>query len=295
MKKMLGLLFITAGVIGLLAAVNGKSLFSFVTEPFHAEETVDAAEVNNIEIDVARTNVKVVKGSSSDIRVALTGSVSPRLANDIRLDVSLRGDTLEIGVDRENGFSFGFSIVNVDLIVELPSKSWNGFTVDTGSGNINIEEVAASDIRIDGGSGNMNAERLTAERLEFELGSGNVKLLDSTADIIGKVSSGNIRIDGTALNKIDVQTGSGNIRIAADRLTGDVGVKTGSGNVNVDLSERPESLAVKARTGSGDINVRWDNFTQTGSKGSTFEGAFGDGDIKLDVRTGSGNFTLGER
>ena len=126
------------------------------------------------------------------------------------------------------------------------------------------------------GSGNATVDTFEAASLTFEASSGNVKLLDGSAKITGNI-------------------GSGNIRYQTARLTQDVRLKAGSGNVEIEVDEEPSSLKVEFRTGSGDSDIDWDGIKYDIKEEGDVSGQFGDGEVLLEVTTGSGNIDFERR
>lgn len=165
----------------------------------------------------------------------------------------------------------------------------------TGSGDVTAERVEASESAIHTNSGNLTVEDIRLEqRLDLNTSSGNIIAARFEAGHSSVYSgSGNIVMkDGGA--SVKAESGSGNIRIERLLVTGDSELWTGSGNIDVHLASGNTDLAVACGTGSGNGHIGNKDFmvTERTDDSSRMAGQFGDGTIKLQIRTGSGNYAL---
>lgn len=319
MKKM-GLfgIFVIAVLIWLgLSALTGKgfafNLPFFGTKEVKLEQSFDAGAIQNVLVEVSSTDVRFVRGGSDRIEVRVEGKATPKIADKLSLKADAKGDTLRLGIDKADEFQIGFHIMSVNMTVELPEKQWNQVKAKLSSGDVSVADVKGATLEAQTSSGNVSMEGVQGTSIEAKSGSGNVALKNGEASAIvldtssGNVEasefkadsfkfhsgSGNARLrDGEA--KLSGDVGSGNIRIEVDELLHDADLSSGSGNVTVTLKNEPKSLAVDYRGGSGDGKIRWDGFRYENQSrdGKTIKGAFGSGETKLKVYTGSGNFTL---
>lgn len=318
-RSLLGLILVVIGIVGLVYVVSsgGKSplngLASFWGKEIDITETFDVSEMDNIQIGSGSVNLIVEEGSGSEAVVRLEGTASSSIAKKLRLASDRVGTSLQLGVEGMDGFHFGINWTRLTMTVELPPKQWNKFEAKVGSGNVKLSDVRAERIETKVGSGNLQVRSVEGGKLTVQTGSGNIRLDDldvsdietktgsGNVDLVGfraddlqiDVSSGNVNLkDGIA--RFKVKTSSGNIRLETENLLHDAQLKTGSGNINVELGRDPGSLAVKYRGGSGRGRIHKDGFSydRKSEDGDSIEGAFGSGDITLDVQTGSGNFNL---
>ncbi|WP_214627420.1 DUF4097 family beta strand repeat-containing protein [Paenibacillus agaridevorans] len=318
-NKALGTLLVLLGAIALVYLFFNQgntsfgSLFSGFTKPVHDERTFSSNELSNIAIDSGSLDVNIVRGHSDEVIVTLEGRATKRVANDLLLKADQDGDTLNLSLQSDRGFRFGFHWSNVKLTVELPEKSWGTLTaklnsgdIELGSsdfetvelrtnsgdievqsisasaelelkaisGDIKLKDITAQSIKLDTASGDVELERYEAETLKFNVGSGDVSLEDGSGALQGLTGSGDITLDASTINH-------------------DVDLKAGSGDILISLDHEPESLAVQFRTSSGDAIVRMNGFNEQGKNGEReVNGAFGSGEHKLTVRTGSGDIIL---
>lgn len=264
------------------------------TKPVNIEQSFDANSIKEVFVDVSSTDVTIVRGSSEKIEVRLHGQASPKMADQYRLKGEEMGNTLQIGVEKQDGFRFHFGYESVALTVELPEKQWDEINVKvssgdivvknvegkiidamTSSGDIELEETKASAIQLDTSSGDIQGQQFKADTLKFHSSSGDVSLKDGEATLKGDAQSGDIDIDFV-------------------EMLHDADLSTGSGDVKITLEQEPKSLTVDYKGGSGTGKVSWDGFqaANSGEDDNSIYGMFGSGEKMLKVSTGSGDFTL---
>ncbi|MCM3342220.1 DUF4097 domain-containing protein [Paenibacillus sp. MER TA 81-3] len=314
MRKVIGVLLIMAGIAGVLFALNPGNLFprdllSFGTKEISKEKTVDAGDFRNVFIESGSPDVQILRGNSDQIKVRLKGQVSPKYADRIDIKVAPQGDTLELGVEVPNDISLGINILNVDFIVELPEKQWDGVDVNVGSGNVDVSQlygnkvlvktgsgdilatvIEADTIALQASSGNVKAQHFKADALTFDTGSGNTDAAQITGKTVNvKSSSGNIQVQAVEADAITLQANSGNVtadEFKAETLT----FNTDSGTVDLANGE----AALQGVTSSGNIEVKFDDLLhdadlKANSGSVTVDLANEPKSLAVDFRGGSGN------
>ncbi|MEY9095165.1 DUF4097 domain-containing protein [Paenibacillus sp. RC84] len=318
MRRNMGFLLIGAGVLALLYYFNPVGVFSwnglsFKTQDIHLEKTAEAASLQNITVETGSADTRIVKGEGDQVNVRLDGSVSKKQAEKFQLKVDAKGDTLSVGIEEPNEIGVGVTIINVELVVELPEKNWKSVRVQSGSGNIDLESLKGDSVETKAGSGDTSFREIKSAKLVANAGSGNIYVADVQGDAITlKADSGDIRAEQYAANDLKFEghsgnvelkqgkaslqgeTHSGDIRVEAGELLRDADLKSGSGSVKIELTEEPKSLAVDFEGGSGNGSVDWEAFSyeEKNDKKDRLKGKFGSGEVKLKVRTGSGDFQL---
>jgi len=181
---------------------------------------------------------------------------------------------------------------------------------DTASGDVDLQGLRGK-IGADTGSGDVHVSDVHGS-LDFDTGSGDVTIDGLEGDLLrGDVGSGDIKIRSGAITKVDLDTGSGDVSMKGGDVEEFVG-ETGSGNLVVDL-DASRLRRVKASTGSGDVTLRLSRDASfevhvdqgSGDMDNRFTDAKplvkgrevigytrGDGRTKIDIETGSGDFTL---
>jgi lia operon protein LiaG len=299
MRKSAGIILISAGVLMILFTLGSGNIFannwfSFGTKQINIERSIDAADFQNLAIETRSTDVQVTQGNSDQIKVHLYGKVSSQHADSIDLIVDPNQDTLHIGIDTPNGINFGFNIISLDMTVELPQKVWDSLEVNATSGDLEVSEANGKSVEVQTKSGNIVMTHIQADTIKMEASSGNASLQHFEADkVTFDLRSGNVDLeDGVAEIKGEVT--SGNIHIAVEDLKHNTELESNSGSVTVELSNQPESLAVDYRGTSGKGTIEWEGiqYEEKSDDRDILKGSFGDGKVKLKVRTTSGDFTL---
>ncbi|MHA2856209.1 DUF4097 family beta strand repeat-containing protein [Paenibacillus lautus] len=320
MKKRTGYLIVAVGVLLLIFTMNPRNIFSdiqfgfsFDTKKINEEQTLDANDYRDLTVKTGSINIHVVPGATDQITARLNGKVSSKYADQVKLQVEPNGDSLTLGVEEDHGINLGISIMDLQLTVELPEKQWAAAQIESGSGEIEVENMLGDTVTVKAGSGNVNVQQVNAGELTVHTGSGNIEVEEVEAKSVALQSgSGEISADGYHAEQLSFQngsgnvelsdgeaalqgkTGSGNIRVDADRLIHNADLRAGSGNVSIDLDEKPSSLEVDFQGSSGEGKIEWDGMryeVKDEDKGR-LKGTLGSGEVLLKVRTGSGNFRL---
>ncbi|BBH22775.1 hypothetical protein Back11_41200 [Paenibacillus baekrokdamisoli] len=310
----IALILLVIGIIGMFGTFKDGNWLSLGTEKVEQKQSLEAAGIHNIHVELGSTNVKVVPTSSSEIKATLSGSASKKYKGKLHLMLEREGDTAKLTYEDDIGFSIGFNILNVDIKLELPEAQWQSFILNSSSGNIEISKLSADSIVLEGSSGNIELSQLKTHSLSAMLSSGNMDVLGITAETTRLEStSGNITLQDLKGDMVTVDVGSGNIKLLdvdaklkADTSSGDIRAElqaleksmafdASSGNVTILSDKQPDSVQIKFNTSSGNLNNDWDG-GQKSTNGEDVESlTFGNSGVQIAVDTGSGNLSVGPR
>lgn len=310
MRKVIGVLLIIAGIIGVVFMFNpamagkpgewlsqaGDSLLNTATKEVHIEKSVDAAGIKNVAVETGSVDVQLMPGSADDIAVRLHGRVSNNDADSISLQVTPQGETLQVSVQLPDGVNFGVHIFDVQLTVELPERQWNGLQVAVGSGNVDAERLNSALIEVNTGSGNIRMNGIEARTAALQAGSGdittgdihaesftvqtksgNIRIQDIEAvEMEAIASSGNLRVEKYESNVLNFRTISGNARLSDGhaKLNGE----SGSGNITIEADELRYDADLKASSGNVTVNLA----KAPSDLAVDFSGGSGSGRIRWD-------------
>jgi len=307
-------ILLVIGLIGIGGTWGKDGMFDLGSVDLEQHQTIDGTGAKKIVLSMDSMDVTVVKGTANEIKASLTGKVSKKFIDKTNLKLVRDGDTVKVGVETNDGFTFGVSIFNVKLDLELPAQQYDSFVLDIGSGDTSITDLTAQTLEIDAGSGNLQLDRLASRKVSLEVGSGDTRISDLSADTAElDASSGNITIEKLTAKKLSVDTGSGdikmydvdaelvvetasgNIRAEQRAITYPMDMSTGSGDVTINTDEKPDNVQFKFSSGSGSLRNHWDGGSQSGDDDENKKVIFGDGGKLVRVDTGSGNLTIGER
>jgi len=163
---------------------------------------------------------------------------------------------------------------------------------DTGSGDVDASGMQGS-FKCDTGSGVCEVADFSGDKLMCDTGSGRVRISSTTARSIAIDSgSGNVVLENTDADELNIDTGSGNLELTSPsrRLT-HLRADTGSGNVKLRLSPNA-SFEARADLGSGEIVSGYADAQPIVEDREVVGYRRGDGRIRIDVDTGSGNLVL---
>ncbi|MFD1850894.1 DUF4097 family beta strand repeat-containing protein [Oceanobacillus bengalensis] len=204
---------------------------------------------------------------------------------------------------------FSVNLPQCRLQITLPKNHIENWGIKTGSGDVYTQALSAEMVLIRTGSGDVNALGLTVEKaniaassgdlkihdlevndLEFETSSGNVKLKTVHGkNIKGTAGSGNIVIKNINGERLELDTSSGNIKL--ENISVDyASFRASSGDIKAEYLKADETIM---KTSSGGVKVK--NFS------GNVKGTSSSGNVKLlcvddgsfDIKTGSGNITVG--
>ncbi len=141
--------------------------------------------------------------------------------------------------------------------------------LETGSGGIEANNLSG-DITLQTGSGDIDVEFAKSGMVTAGTGSGNIKLSNVKSGLKAETGSGNIDVSGqpvegwkteTGSGNIDLEVGSAHLTLDAESGSGDISAAQGismSGSINkhhVTGAINGGGPTVKAETGSGNIKI----------------------------------------
>ncbi len=177
------------------------------------------------------------------------------------------------------------SQVHVDTWIEYDDYNPpSGGIVSIGNSRharIDADYPDGADYEFDTGSGDIQANDMAGDSLEFDTGSGDITGGDLTFhDVRADAGSGDITLDITPRGgEVEADTGSGDVTIqvpGAARFGYDVWVDTGSGDITIDL---PDTEPVGAQD-ADDVHVRTKNYDSRDIR------------TRIGIDTGSGDATV---
>lgn len=201
--------------------------------------------------------------------------------------ITQTGNAVHIGEvnDREL-----FNNISIDYEITVPNDV--ALNLRSGSGDIGVDNVGRFLIAASG-SGSVRAHGLHGPAT-LDTGSGDIELEEQAAgDVKVKTGSGSIRVHN--LNgAFNSRTGSGDIE-ADGNLTGEANVATGSGSVRLHIAPSSH-FSFEGSTGSGDISVRFPGApTQDEHNRHHLTASINGGGPPLVVHTGSGSIEISPR
>ena len=211
-------------------------------------------------------------GSDIDARMARISAEPP---------IQQNGDSIHVGDTRPeerhlyNNIAIDYEI-SAPKSVALNLRSGSGdIEVDhlgrflkahTGSGSVRAHGIAGTS-DLETGSGDIDLEQSAAGEVRTSTGSGSIRVHGFNGAFAAKTGSGDIEADGTLTGSSRLTTGSGSIRLHIGRDAHyNIDASTGSGSLRIAGIKQPEHHHVsepvngggptlEAHTGSGDIEI----------------------------------------
>lgn len=187
------------------------------------------------------------------------------------------GDQKINGVQLPLSARTGSGNITLDQVAEARVTSGSGdlkigsvkgaLSAETGSGNIVADGVAGS-IVAHSGSGEIEMNQLAAGDINVGTGSGNVKVRGVKGSLRAETGSGDIEAEGEIAHDWRLGAGSGNIRLKVPSQA---------------------SFDLDARTSSGSLKVNHPVTMQGTMSRNHIQGKVGNGGVLLEVHTGSGD------
>ena len=293
------------GILAVLAVLAGNYPRSVGSNWF------DPSGIGAVAIQAGGVHLVFVESTAAEVQAELTGSRS----NDVTLNVSRTGDTLDVQVDRRFMLFRLFSFAQPTLTVSLPADFDADIRAQISSGSIRMDglqrELGNVDLSSSSGrvsvrdtdfTGNVQI-RTSSGRIDFEDAAtpGEVDVSASSGRVIlegvraGRyrlqTSSGRLSARGLSGAGLTATTSSGRLEIESETIVADWQLRASSGRVTVELERLPRDFALNFSGGSGGWSVADRYGFDTADARRNALSVRGSGP-ELSVRTGSGRFQL---
>lgn len=193
------------------------------------------------------------------------------------------GDNINIG---ERGNSDLYRNISIDYDITLPQGS--DITAQSGSGDVEINDVGRA-LKAGSGSGSVRARSIHGPA-NLQTGSGDLDLSETAAgDVRAQTGSGSIHLHNVS-GGLRAGTGSGDIEVDG-KLTSDWKLDTGSGSVRLKVGPESR-FNLDAATGSGSVRVTPPLSLQGQIDHHHVTGSVNGGGPVLRARTGSGDIEI---
>ncbi|MBO8171563.1 MAG: DUF4097 family beta strand repeat protein [Bacillaceae bacterium] len=290
MKKFFGVILIGIGlIIGLssLSPSEWKPAFFVQSHSTDQKETVNAAGIHMISLDVPSADLRLIPEDRDDIDIHLYGEST----RNKKLTVRQHGDSLEIAIRRDTGW-FIFNHSRLKLDVRIPEDYREQLEIDVSSGNIEFSgpssdrPVELKSLVIDISSGTTEIENLKMDQFVYDMSSGKLTgeyVFTNRAEIDG--SSGNIRLDHFS-GELEGSLSAGSLEIQYDQLRHPIDLDASAGNIRIDLPDDAD-FTLDATASAGSITCDFP-LSIIQSDRNDLRGTMGNGTypVKLDVSAG---------
>ena len=234
------------------------------TKQKESTNTVDADNINEVEINTNSADVKVIFEDRNDIDVKSSGKGG--------FTRSVYGNKLVIELKHSQSYSrffnVSFSWDSCTLYVYMPSNSSKRLSIQTKSGDIQLS-----------GSG-------TPSNLFISTMSGDISIDKITSDSVrAKTLSGDISVHMVESQDTDMHSTSGDVSIGS--ITGNMFINSTSGDVDVNVPELKGNISISMISGDGFLKLPKDSSASFSAKTIS-------GDVRCDFPVCISNGFIGE-
>jgi len=272
-------------IFKLFAITLCTTLLLYSCNEITAQEVLAEAEfsienVKYLEVEGGFCNIELNGYSGSALKMvgSIKGSGDPD-----KYEIIYREDNNKIKVWIEHPNNIWRNIQGL-LHFDVPDNVL--VMVDNSSGNIEADDLNASEIKLEASSGNISAKNTSGE-MYLKCSSGNITLSDQKGNTSARASSGNLRIDKVD-GDVSAHASSGNITIYD--VLGDVSADCSSGNIKLrDIEGALDTESSSGNIRGEDIKLTDDSRFKATSGNITIDLLNAEGDLSFDLDSGSGN------
>jgi hypothetical protein len=250
--------------------------------------TVPASNATDLFVSTGSGRIHIFPGSDSEVRIKAHIHAGWNAGGDIEErmrriaanpPISQNGKEIHIGEGNDRAL-----YNNITIEYEIAAPRGVALNLRSGSGDVQVDNVGRF-LKGETGSGSIRAHGI-AGPADLHTGSGDIELQQSAAgEVKTATGSGSIRING--LNgPLTARTGSGDIE-ANGNLAGPSHLQSGSGSIRAHVSH-DSHLSVDATTGSGTIRIAGNSSDHhhlsapINGGGASVEAHTGSGDIEIN-------------
>ncbi|TDY58630.1 LiaG family protein [Bacillus subtilis] len=289
MKKMLGKLLITAGILVFFAVVV-KDVFAaglgFINGTEADSASASPRDIDSMVIESDSKDVRIIAEERSDISAGISGDSG-------KLFVTENKRKLELTV-KEKEFQFLNGFNRSTLIVRLPYDYKGDLAVRTSSGDVSVagnHHLALSGLNAVSASGNTSVTDVRLQDLKVKASSGDVTISNTVSKTSGiDLASGDANLVHVS-GSLDVKMTSGDFNAVLTKITGPVSVTLTSGDANLSLPKNG-SFTVKAKSASGDVSSPYSFADKAHKEQHHITGTQGSGRHPIDIKTDSGDLAI---
>ncbi|MEC1256190.1 DUF4097 domain-containing protein [Bacillus subtilis] len=289
MKKMLGKLLITAGILVFFAVVV-KDVFAaglgFINGTEADSASASPRDIDSMVIESDSKDVRIIAEERSDISAGISGDSG-------KLFVTENKRKLELTV-KEKEFQFLNGFNRSTLIVRLPYDYKGDLAVRTSSGDVSVagnDHLALSGLNAVSASGNASVTDVRIQDLKVKASSGDVTISNTVSKTSGiDLASGDANLVHVS-GSLDVKMTSGDFNAVLTKITGPVSVTLTSGDANLSLPKNG-SFTVKAKSASGDVSSPYSFADKAHKEQHHITGTQGSGRHPIDIKTDSGDLAI---
>ncbi|WHY88657.1 DUF4097 family beta strand repeat-containing protein [Neobacillus novalis] len=273
---------IVAAILGLVIGVIGVVAYGYTHDNFSTvtideTKTINAKDINKIELESRLSSVHFYPTNSDVITVHLHGETSKK---NIVLSVSTSGETAKIDIEPKNDSLFQFSpfefmTKQLQADVEIPQKMYSELKGHASAGSITIEQISAN-------------------HFDLDSSAGSIKANDLKGDVTAHSSAGSMKLTNIE-GKLDLTDSAGSIDVKLKAITHDIYASISAGSVRIVTEQQPESLQMDLRTSAGHVDVNLANVSYSTKERDRVIAFIGSGGPKLKLESSAGSVSINKK
>lgn len=252
------LVLLAAGGITLM--FNTRDIF----ENNAKKKVIDDQSFTNIEILTTNAAVEIIPTEDSETTVAYSGKTKKN--SEFIFEADVKGNTLSVQFKekRRSFINFGFSSLDLKLIVKVPEKQYDRIQAESDNGRIKVENVQTKELVLETDNGAIELKTINATAVNVKTDNGAI-ILD--------------HVDGTIVGRTD----NGRISLVTNNLDRPIELTTDNGKIDIQTEKEPTNATIDVKTDNGRINVFGYDNKHT---------KFGSGEHLIKLRTDNGRITI---
>ncbi|MBR6102132.1 MAG: DUF4097 family beta strand repeat protein [Ruminococcus sp.] len=151
--------------------------------------------------------------------------------------------------------------------ISIPDKLYDSFSVELGSGELEIDDIRAKYVKIESGAGEVNANNIVAEnKLEADMGAGKQSYSNcEVGELDFDCGAGETEFSGSISDKVDIDGGVGAIKLTiyGNYNDYDLDIDKGIGGVDINKGDTSvgstKNIPMKIDCGIGEIKLDFVN------------------------------------
>ena len=259
-QRIAGVFLLISLIVGGIVLVRTGGDFSELSNEkwVQKEKTFEANQVKELSLDITASDVKVTGSADTDqvlIKYPESKSRSYTITEDKgQLTISEKNERI-FGT-----FSFDFFFSkDWEVKVILPVDSLNNLTLDSSSGDVDIQKLAIKenlDLHLSSGAVQLQTVTVAGET-SVQLSSGEIGLTNVVAkDLHLEVTSGDIQLEGAIVaNQTRLEATSGDIRLSQFKAGQKTEISVTSGDISGDVLGKMTEYTIQSSVTSGDNNL----------------------------------------
>ena len=259
-QRIAGVFLLISLIVGGIVLVRTGGDFSELSNEkwVQKEKTFEANQIKELSLDITASDVKVTGSADTD-------QVLIKYPESKNRSYTITEDKGQLTISEKKNRIFGFFSFDFffskdwEVEVVLPVDSLNNLTLDSSSGDVDIQKLAIKenlDLHLSSGAVQLQTVTVAGET-SVQLSSGEIGLTNVVAkDLHLEVTSGDIQLEGAIVaNQTRLEATSGDIRLSQFKAGQKTEISVTSGDISGDVLGKMTEYTIQSSVTSGDNNL----------------------------------------